>query len=282
MSSGSGKIHGFTDIPDILTLEIPPVEYIVPALGIARNTITLWTGTDGDGKTYLAQSMTAAIASGSEFLGMTCQQAPVLYLDLENPAYTVQGRMQNIAGEGAILPNLKVWGIWNEQQPPAFGSDLLLSIAKATRPVIVIDPFRYWHNAEENDSTAMSAVMQYCRALARFGCAVILLHHPAKAEGSTGRGSSAIRGACDLAFLHSLDKESGLITLKVDKNRNGESRKITIRADFEAGRFEVTDSPYITRRREELSRIEQVIQAEPGVSQNGIWKATGYSQNETT
>src|SRR5262244_3280072 len=56
-----------------------------------------------------------------------------------------------------------------------------------------------------------------------------------KAEGSTGRGSSVIRGACDLAFLHSLDKESGQIRLKIDKNRFGPSRTITIRCDFEGG-----------------------------------------------
>ena len=51
------KILRFVDIPDIATIEIPSVEYLVPALGIARNTITLWTGPDGDGKTYLAQAM---------------------------------------------------------------------------------------------------------------------------------------------------------------------------------------------------------------------------------
>jgi hypothetical protein len=209
---------------------------------------------------------------------MACQQTPVLYLDLENPAYTVQGRMQSVAGEGLTIPSLKVWGIWNEQQPPAFGDALLLTIAKDTKPVIVIDPFRYWHSAEENDSTAMSAVMQYCRALAAYGCAVILLHHPAKTEGSTGRGSSAIRGACDLALVHSLDKDSGLITLKVDKNRNGESRKITIRADFEEGRFEVADSPYLARRNDDMAQIEEIIKAQPGITQNRIVKASGLAR----
>jgi hypothetical protein len=343
------EIRSFAEIPDILTMDIAPVEYLVPALGVARNTITLWTAPDGDGKTYVAQTMSAAIAIGGEFLGMVCQQSPVLYLDLENPAYTVQARMQAIAEAsnfgsnwyqgsslkqnqqlspsvsidtnglrptlapiGARVPaigsprstsgptgpnvaesvsigtdsgndldqlvrntNFKVWGIWNEQQPPAFGSELLLTIAKEIKPVIVIDPFRYWHNAEENDSTAMKAVMQYCRALSRYGCAVILLHHPSKTEGSTGRGSSVIRGACDLALLHSLDKESGLITLKVDKNRHGQSRTITIRADFESGKFELAESPYIAQRKEELAKIEEVIKAQPGITQNGIAKQCG-------
>jgi hypothetical protein len=267
-------IRRFEDVPDIFTLDVPPVDPIVPALGINRNSIVLWTGADGDGKTYLVEAMGVEVARGGEFLGMRCQKCPVLYLDLENAAHTVQDRLRAMTGEKS-LAELRVWGIWNEQQPPMAGSPLLLNICRETRPVIILDPFRYFHSAEENDSTAMAAVMQYLRACAAHGAAIIILHHPAKSEGSTGRGSSAIRGACDLAFLHSLDKESGLITLKVDKNRNGESRTITLRADFEEGKFEVTEAPFITRRNDEYARLEQIIREEPGISQNTIIKKFG-------
>jgi archaellum biogenesis ATPase FlaH len=272
------RIRCFADIPDVLGMEIPSIEYIVPALGIARNTIVLWTGADGDGKTFLVQAMALAVARGAKFLSMLCQKTPVLYIDLENPAYMVQSRMRPMSNDQRI-PELRIWGIWNDHQPPQAGSELLLTIAKETRPLIIVDPFRYFHTAEENDATAMSGVMQYLRACAAHGAAVILLHHPAKTEGSTGRGSSVIRGACDLAFLHSLDKESGLLTLKVDKNRHGESRTITIRADFEDGRFDVTEAPYITRRKDELATIERIIESDPGITQNGIVKASGIHRN---
>jgi archaellum biogenesis ATPase FlaH len=171
-----GRIRSFLDIPNIITMEVPPVEYLVLALGIARNSITLWTGPDGDAKTYLAQSMSIQVARGADFLGMPCRQSPVLYIDLENAAYVVQDRLRQMTGDESV-PGLRVWGIWNEQQPPQFGSELLLTIAKETKPLIIIDPFRYFHMAEENDSTAMSAVMQYLRALAAYGCAVVILHH---------------------------------------------------------------------------------------------------------
>ena len=82
-----------------------------------------------------------------------------------------------------------------------------------------------------------------------------------------------------LRMLHSLDKESGLITLKVDKNRNGEGRTITIKADFEDGRFDVTDAPYITRRKDELAELEQIIREHTGIGQNAIWKASGIQRN---
>jgi len=274
----TGNIRSFADIPDVITMEIPAIDHLVPALGTARNTIVLWTGADGDGKTFLVQAMALAAARGSEFLSMACQKTPVLYLDLENPAYMVQNRLRPMA-QDQVIPELRIWGIWNEQQPPKAGSELLLTIAKDTRPLIIVDPFRYFHAAEENDSTAMSGVMQYLRACAAHGAAVILLHHPSKAEGSTGRGSSVIRGACDLAFLHSLDKDSGLITLKVDKNRHGETRTMTIRANFEDGTFDLTESPYITRRKDELAKIERIIQSDQGITQNGIAKASGIHRN---
>jgi len=183
------KITKFAEIPDVLTMEVPALECIVPALGIARNTVALWTGADGDGKTYLIQAMAIATSQGVEFLGMQCQKTPVLYLDLENPAFMVQDRLRSMV-RGEPIPEFRVWGIWHEQQPPMVGSDLRLTIAKETWPLIIVDPFRYFHNAEENDSTAMSGVMKYLRACASYGAAVVLLHHPAKTEGSTGRGSS--------------------------------------------------------------------------------------------
>lgn len=268
-------IRTFDSILGVITMEIKEVDYIVPALGVVRNTITLWTGSDGDGKTMLAQAMAVAVARGDQFLGMACQQSPVLYLDLENPAHEVQSRLRSMTGAAEEIPNLKVWGTWLEQQPPMAGSEILFRIAKETKPVIVVDPFRYFHDAEENDSTEMAQVMKYLRRLAACGSAVVLLHHPAKSEGSTGRGSSAIRGACDLAFLHALDKESRLITLKVDKNRFGASRTIVIRADFEEAKFEVTDAPWISSRNEKLSKLEQIICENPGLSTREICARAG-------
>jgi hypothetical protein len=189
--------------------------------------------------------------------------------------------MQALLDEAPAPPELRFWGTWLpiDQQPPLAGSELLLTICKQARPLLIVDPFRYFHNGEENDSTAMAGVMQYLRACASYGAAVVILHHPAKTEGSTGRGSSAIRGACDVAFLHSLDKESGLITLKVDKNRLGPSRTFTIRADFEEGVFEMSEAPYIVRRNDELARLEEIIRANPGITHNAICKQLGGRRN---
>jgi hypothetical protein len=269
-------IRRFDQIPDIMTMEIPPIEPLVDGM-ISRGTITLWTGSDGTAKTFLIQKMACAVATGGEFLGRRCHAAPVLYLDYENPSFAVRDRLDLMAG--GPIPGLKVWGTWLEQQPPQIGNELLLTIAKETKPLIIIDPFRYAHGAEENDSTEMMAVMQMLRYCAAAGGAVVIVHHPAKSEGSTGRGSSAIKGAVDVAFLQELSDESGLITLKCSKNRFGERMTVTVRPDYDEGTFEVTDSPQFTQRTEESKRLLRVITETPGLSQNQWWKKSGMMKS---
>lgn len=268
----------FSDlVPDIITMDIEPPEYLVPALGIPRNSIALWTATDGVGKTFLAEAMAIAVSRGDFFLGMRCRQASVLYIDLENPNFEVQTRIHKMR-EVTANPNLRVWGTWCLEQPPQAGSDYLLEVAEKFQPLIVIDPLRYFHGGDENDSSIMSGVMQYLRACAVYGCAVVLLHHPAKTEGSTGRGSGAIRGACDLAFLHKLKPDTDLITLTIDKNRFGARRTFTIRADFENGTFETTDSPYVTQQNTDTANLSAIITQTPGLSQNAITKQSGMQR----
>ncbi|MGB9072739.1 MAG: AAA family ATPase [Terriglobales bacterium] len=270
--ASSEKIRQFDQIPDIMTMQIAPPEYLVGGM-IARQTITLWTGSDGTAKTFLAQKMAIAVAVGGEFLGRRCTAAPVLYLDYENPSFAVRGRLDLMAG--GPISGLKVWGTWLEQQPPQIGSELLLTIAKETKPLIIIDPFRYAHGAEENDSTEMMGVMQTLRYCAAAGGAVVILHHPAKTEGSTGRGSTAIKGAVDVAFLQEMSDESGLITLKCTKNRFGERTAVTIRPDYDEGTFEVTDSPEFAKRAADTQKLLQVITETPGLSQNAWCKQSG-------
>jgi hypothetical protein len=265
-------IRSLADIPDLLTMTIRPIEYLVDGL-IARGTITLWTGPDGAAKTFLTQKMAIAVATGGQFLGRRCRRCGTLILDYENPAFAVRERLELMAG--GPIDGLKIWGTWLEQQPPQIGNELLLSIAKDSKPLIIVDPFRYSHGAEENDSTAMMGVMQMLRYCAAAGGAVVVLHHPAKTEHSTGRGSSAIKGAADVAFLQEMSDESGLITLACTKNRFGEKHALTIRPDYETGNFEVTDSPQFTKRTTELENLRKIIAENPGLTQNALRGKSG-------
>ena len=41
----------------------------------------------------------------------------------------------------------------------------------------------------------------------------------------------------------------------------------------------MTDSPYVTQRNDELRKIQTIIEAEPGLSQNAIWKKSGMMKS---
>jgi hypothetical protein len=126
----------------------------------------------------------------------------------------------------------------------------------------------------------MMEIMRQLRYCAVAGCAVIILHHPAKTEGSTGRGSTAIKGAVDVAYVQEIAEpnEGGLITLKCIKNRFGETHPITIRPDFEEGTFDVVDSPAFTRQNDDMDKLDDIMIAEPGLSQNQIGKRSGMNK----
>jgi hypothetical protein len=272
LTADSLQIRRFEEVPDVMTMEIPSIDWIVDGM-IARGTITLWAGAGGTAKSFLAQKMGIAVATGSKFLGRDCKLTPTLYLDYENPAYAVRARLELMAD--SPIETLKVWGTWLEQQPPPIGSERLKDIVKQAKPLVIVDPFRFSHSQDENDSTAMSTVMRELRSYAAAGSAVVILHHLAKTEGSTGRGSTAIRDHSDVAFVQEISAETQLITLKGSKNRFGELLAVTIRPDFDAGTFEVTNSAQFTKRAEELEKLREIIAEQPGLSQNALYKIVG-------
>jgi hypothetical protein len=77
-----------------------------------------------------------------------------------------------------------------------------------------------------------------------------------------------------LAFLHSLDKETSLIT--VDKNRHGANHAITIKADFEEARFEAVEAPWVGARNHQLQKLAEIIRDNPGSNQKEICTRAGW------
>jgi len=82
--------------------------------------------------------------------------------------------------------------------------------------VLFCDPLAELHNAEENDNTAMRAVVAAFRSLAkRLNIAVVILHHDRKGSSAPGdmdrvRGASAISGAVRVMLtLTTMTEEEG-------------------------------------------------------------------------
>jgi hypothetical protein len=126
------------------------------------------------------------------------------------------GTLLHTARDGSLLVNTPVM-------------DRLESFVADFRPdVLMLDPFVELHAAEENDNTAVRAVMARFRAMAiEHDMSVVLLHHARKGSGEPGdpdslRGASSIVGAARVALTLNVmtPEEASAFGLNPEKRRN--------------------------------------------------------------
>jgi hypothetical protein len=273
----SGQIRKLSDIPELCSMELSKHSHIVDGL-IVENSLTLWAGRGGCGKSFLMMAMGVAVGTGRDFLGLRCQQRPVLYLDYEMTGASMRDRLELIAG-GSVA-NLHIWGAWCPDPPPLVSDPRLLSIAKQEKPFIVIDPLRLAHRAEdENDSDDMTAVMADMRKLVQAGATCLFVHHTGKSEGSASRGSSVLQDLSDACLLQERDERSGLIKVKSTKARFSESISLTIKPNFKVGQFVIVDRPESAESSKKIKTLRDAIEKEPGLTQNALIERVGMSRN---
>jgi hypothetical protein len=110
-------------------------------------------------------------------------------------------------------------------------------------------------------------------------CFRLLLHFAKERLGkvpSKYRGSSDILAGVDMAYT--LEADQGQLKLNRFKNRFGSERLFTIAADFAAGKFTLTDSGAAVERREDLAVLRDIIERNPGLSQNKILQLAGLQR----
>lgn len=184
------------DVAQMVATDPPPIPYVVQGVAIER-TLTLLSGREGEGKSLLAMAIAAGVAHGEPVAGLGCGQRKVLIIDAENGEYEIHRRVKALG-----LPSQGVTVV--EAEGFHLGNDLaeLESLIQREQPGLVIfDSFRsLWPGGDENDSAAVSAVLDCLRnMLRRQGPAGILLHHISRA-GNDYRGTSAIGASVELGF----------------------------------------------------------------------------------
>lgn len=194
-------------------------------------------GAPGAGKSLLAPFIGYAVAQGREAFGMKTRAGEVFYVAAEDPT-GMRGRVTALEAEHGDAQAFKlVEGVSDLLMPDSPDLTELVDAVKAQRPaLIVIDTLAMaFPGLEENDAKAMGRVVAVARHLARWGAAVVLIHHDTKSEGATPRGHSLLNGALDFA-LHVKRDDGGIIRGKLTKNRNGScDRDIAFRIATEDG-----------------------------------------------
>jgi hypothetical protein len=124
----------------------------------------------------------------------------VLYLDGENPLYVVKRNLKDLG----IEPHdqFRIWGGWNDEEPPRPDDARITSFAEATKPLLVWDSLVEFARCDEQSSTEMREFMKLFRRLAHVGATVIVLHHTGKSKTSKDyRGTTDIKASVDMAYV---------------------------------------------------------------------------------
>lgn len=209
------------DVGHMLCHRPPRLDYVMP--GLLASTVGLMVGPGGVSKTMLALQIGIAMATGTPLLGglvgpvgNTPQQAaPVVLVLAEETALVVWHRLYAIFREqvfpddrepdnvfGLLVRNLRIYALESGSQvnllgpnfePTRAGEDLCKTCDGAR--LVILDPVRNFHSADENDSTAMSALMRHVAGYAAWtGAAWLLVHHSSRASALGGYGGSADAG----------------------------------------------------------------------------------------
>jgi putative DNA primase/helicase len=152
----------------------------------------------GTGKTYVAMSMSYAIATGSNVLGWTCAEPmPVLYVDGEMPMASLQVRLRGIAqgAPDAKMPEDDYFRILAADSHPDGIPDLATPAGQQTiednlgpARVVILDNLSTLSGARENEGDDWLPIQRFLLQLRRKGIAVILVHHAGR--NGTARGTS--------------------------------------------------------------------------------------------
>jgi len=195
---------------------------------LPRDGVAILGGVPKSRKSWFALDLGLAVASGQAVLGSRpVQPGPVLYVVLEDQEEDVRTRLRALgAGRGLTEESLAALDLWVVGGTPL---DLLEPqkveeiVARGVMALqhkhdgkvpqrfalIVIDPLRDAHSANEDSSTEMRPVLASLRGLQRaLGGTVLVTHHLAKGGSRQGgtiwdrlRGSGAILGAVDAALM---------------------------------------------------------------------------------
>lgn len=184
---------------DIVDIDVS-VEWLLDGL-IPKGAITLVFCPGGGGKTWLLMQIAQAIATGLPFGELTTIQAPVCFIDFENPLSVVKERREKIGP----ATDFYYWHLACPIGPPRLDDETWTDYKALPPGLLIFDTLRASHNGDENSSKDMALVLSRLKELREAGFTIIVLHHTPKGNDGTYKGSTAILDLAD--HVLSLEKQ---------------------------------------------------------------------------
>jgi len=203
--------------------ELPRRPWVAPGFAL-RGAVTLLCGPPSALKSSLALAWACSLALGQDFGRFRpVQAAPVIVYNVEDDQTEQRRRLSATLRQFGATP-ADIAGKVIRTGPSSIGTLLardedgnlqftpamqrLEQMIAARKPaLLIVDPLAELHSEEENDNTAIRAVIARFRALAvAHNIAVVVLHHTRKGGAASpgdpdiARGASAIIGAVRVAL----------------------------------------------------------------------------------
>ncbi len=183
-------------------------------------------GASGSMKSFVALDMGLSIASGLPWHGVDVPQpGPVVYVAGEgfrglSRRIKAWLRAHHLTGEG--LPFHVASEAVQLLDPASVEAATSAIAALAERPrLIVVDTLARCYGGDENSTEDMSAfIAALDRLRARFGCAVLVVHHSGLAERDRARGASALRAAVDWEYRLDVRDDTRVLTCTKAKDHD--------------------------------------------------------------
>lgn len=180
----------------------------------------LLVGPSKAGKSFALIELCIAIAEGTPWLGFSCAQGRVLYVNLELDQASCLNRFRDVYNALGLAPrhidNLDIWNLRGKSLPmDKLAPKLIRRATKKNYIAVVIDPIYKVLTGDENSADQMAKFCnQFDKVCTDLGCATIYCHHHSK--GSQWGKVSMDRASGSGVFARDPDALLDLIELPVN------------------------------------------------------------------
>ena len=216
-------IEGITDdLPDPegdLTAELPELAPALIENVLRQGHKMLLAGPSKAGKSFALIELAICIAEGLPWLGFSCAQGRVMYVNLELDRASCLHRFRDVrqAMGAPSKHSVDIWNLRGRSVPmDKLAPKLIRRARKKNYIAIIIDPIYKVITGDENSADQMARFCnQFDKVCTELGCAVIYCHHHSK--GSQGNKRSIDRASGSGVFARDPDALLDLIELPVSE-----------------------------------------------------------------
>lgn len=161
----------------------------------------LIAGPSKAGKSFSLIELCIAIAEGKSWLGWSCAQGRILYVNLELDRASCLHRFKDVYNKMYIKPdnlrNIDIWNLRGRSSPMDKLAPKLIRRAKQKNYIaVVIDPIYKVITGDENSADQMAAFCnQFDKICTELGTAVIYCHHHSKGSQAGKRTMDRASGS---------------------------------------------------------------------------------------